>query len=156
MPSPLPRWNHRLPFALFTCDGGLPRISGGSASTSVFSRPAQRSLTLRPACSPSPLQTLYTGGFSRFVASTTAPIATGWSDSCRTGFAPAERQRLCTAHGYISRMISAGSRLTLSSQNSSRSAKSINDLVSSRKTFCATPTRRQRHFIIFLTKRSCH
>jgi hypothetical protein len=24
--------------------------------------------------------TLYTGGFSRFVTSTTAPIATGWSD----------------------------------------------------------------------------
>jgi len=24
--------------------------------------------------------TLYTGGFSRFVASTAAPIATGWSD----------------------------------------------------------------------------
>ena len=28
----------------------------------------------------------------------TAPIATGWSDSCRAGFAPAERQRLSTAH----------------------------------------------------------
>ncbi|CDQ11467.1 protein of unknown function [Acidithiobacillus ferrivorans] len=41
---------------------------------------------------------LYTGGFSRFVTSTTAPIATGWSDSCRAGFAPAERPCLCTAH----------------------------------------------------------
>ena len=29
----------------------------------------------------------------------TAPIATGWSDSCRTGSAPAEKQRLSTAHG---------------------------------------------------------
>ncbi len=28
----------------------------------------------------------------------TAPIATGWSDSCRAGFAPAEEWRLCTAH----------------------------------------------------------
>ncbi len=28
----------------------------------------------------------------------TAPIATGWSDSCRTGSAPAEKQRLSTAH----------------------------------------------------------
>ena len=44
------------------------------------------------------LRTFYTGGFSRFVASTTAPIATGWSESCRAGFAPAEKQRLCTAH----------------------------------------------------------
>ena len=29
----------------------------------------------------------------------TAPTATGWSDSCRAGFAPAEEWRLCTAHG---------------------------------------------------------
>jgi hypothetical protein len=42
--------------------------------------------------------TLYTGGFSRFVTSTTAPIATGWSDPCRAGFAPAEKPCLRTAH----------------------------------------------------------
>ena len=28
----------------------------------------------------------------------TAPIATGWSDTCRAGFAPARRRRLSTAH----------------------------------------------------------
>ena len=28
-----------------------------------------------------------------------APTATGWSDSCRAGFAPAEGRRLRTAHG---------------------------------------------------------
>ena len=33
----------------------------------------------------SPYVTLYTEGFSRFVTSTTAPIATGWSESCRVG-----------------------------------------------------------------------
>ena len=27
-----------------------------------------------------------------------APTATGWSDSCRAGFAPAEEWRLVTAH----------------------------------------------------------
>ncbi|GHU25880.1 hypothetical protein AGMMS50256_01510 [Betaproteobacteria bacterium] len=43
-------------------------------------------------------RTFYTRGFSRFVSSTTAPIASGWSESCRAGFAPAERQRLGTAH----------------------------------------------------------
>ena len=37
-------------------DSGLPRILGGSASASYFSRPAQRSLALRPACSPSSFQ----------------------------------------------------------------------------------------------------
>jgi hypothetical protein len=38
--------------------------------------------------------TLYTEGFGRFVTSTTAPIATGWSDSCRVGISPTERTRL--------------------------------------------------------------
>ena len=45
-----------------------------------------------------PYKTLYTRGFSRFVTSTAAPVATGRSESCRTGFAPAERQSLGTAH----------------------------------------------------------
>jgi hypothetical protein len=59
---------------------GLPRNRGGSAPALVFSRPAQRSLTLRPTRSPSRLATLCTRGFSSFVASTTALIATGWSE----------------------------------------------------------------------------
>ena len=50
--------------------------------------------SLQPACSPSPIRTLYTGSFSRFVASTTVPIATGWNDSCRVGISPTERTRL--------------------------------------------------------------
>ena len=41
--------------------------------------------------------TLYTGGSGRFVASAAAPIATGWNESCRAGFAPAERPCLRTA-----------------------------------------------------------
>ncbi len=45
-----------------------------------------------------PYRTLYTRGFNRFVTSTAAPVATGRSESCRAGFAPAERQRLNTAH----------------------------------------------------------
>ena len=40
----------------FAYDHGLPHIVGGSASAKSVSRPAQRSLTLRPACSPSSLQ----------------------------------------------------------------------------------------------------
>jgi len=42
--------------------------------------------------------TLYIEGFSRLVTATTAPIATGWSDSCRVGLSPTERSRLSTAH----------------------------------------------------------
>ena len=41
-----------VPFPLI----GLPRVYGGSAAASWFSRPAQRSLTLRPACLPSRLR----------------------------------------------------------------------------------------------------
>ena len=40
-------------FALFTSNVSLPRISAGSASALPFTRPAQRSLALRPARSPS-------------------------------------------------------------------------------------------------------
>ena len=59
---------------------GLPSNRGGSAPALSVSRPAQRSLTLRPARSPSRLATLCTRGFSSFVASTAALIATGWSE----------------------------------------------------------------------------
>jgi len=45
--------------------------------------------------------TLSTGGFSRVVAAPTAPIATGWSDSCRVGFAPTGPPNLCTAHCIV-------------------------------------------------------
>ena len=37
--------------ARFPSNSGLPRNSGGSASALPFSRPAQRSLLVRPACS---------------------------------------------------------------------------------------------------------
>jgi hypothetical protein len=56
MPSPIPRqvgWNlfaRTIPFA-----SAFPRTLGGSAPASLFSGPAQRSLTLQPARSPSRL-----------------------------------------------------------------------------------------------------
>ena len=78
---------------------GLPSTRGGSAPASLFSGPARRSLTLRPARSPSRLATLYTRGFSSLVASTAALIATGWSELApgrvypRCGPAPSRRTR---------------------------------------------------------------
>ena len=45
--------------------------------------------------------TLCIEGFDCFVASTAAPIATGWSESCRAGLSPAEDLRLF--HGARSR-----------------------------------------------------
>ncbi len=45
--------------------------------------------------------TRYTEGFSHFITSMTAPVASGWSDSCRVGLAPTEERRLSTAHTQI-------------------------------------------------------
>jgi hypothetical protein len=41
--------------------------------------------------------TCYTEGFSHFVTSMTAPVASGWS-GCRVGLAPTGKRRLLTAH----------------------------------------------------------
>jgi hypothetical protein len=72
----------------------------GSACTSSFSRFAQRSLALRPAHSRGHLYvTSYTEGFSHFVTSMTAPVASGWS-GCRVGLAPTGKRRLVTAHTF--------------------------------------------------------
>jgi hypothetical protein len=64
-------------FNLFLRGISLPQNLGGSASTSRLSRPAQRSLTLRPAYSPSHSHAPLRRRLQRFVTVTTAPIATG-------------------------------------------------------------------------------
>ena len=64
-----------IPFA-----SAFPETVAGRLLHQLFSGPAQRSLTLRPARSPSRLATLCTRGFSSLVASTAALIATGWSE----------------------------------------------------------------------------
>jgi len=87
--------------ACFPNDGGLPRSKGGSAPALPFSRPAQRSLTFRPAYSPSRLATLYTGGFGDVVTYVSAPIATDCGNICRVGLSPTEVPRLFTAHFRI-------------------------------------------------------
>ena len=77
--------------ARFPTAVSLPRIVGGSASALSVSRPAQRSLALRPACSLNrPLAILLHRSASvHSLPPCTAPTASGWSDSCRAGFAPA-------------------------------------------------------------------
>ncbi len=42
----------------------------------------------------------YIKGFSYFVTSITAPIASGWSDDCRVGLSPTGKRRLITAHAH--------------------------------------------------------
>ena len=79
-------------FALFPSRSSLPRINGrvGLRIThfedcSAFTHVAACTLA------KSPKVTLYIEGFSHFVASMTAPIASGWSDSCRVGLSPTGR-----------------------------------------------------------------
>ena len=59
---------------------GLPCETVRSAPAIIVSGPAQRSLSLWPARSPSRLATLSTEGSDSFVASAAASIATGWSE----------------------------------------------------------------------------
>src|SRR5271165_5898134 len=81
----------------------FPEIAVGSACTSTFSRLARRSLGLRPAHSRRHLYvTSYTEGFSHFVTSMTAPVASGRSVR-RVGLAPTGKRRLLTAHANSGR-----------------------------------------------------
>ena len=84
--------------AHFPGHDSLPPSHAGSASVLSISRPAQRSLLVTACVLARFLRTLFTEGFSRFVTSTTAPIAAGWSNSCRTGLPPAGSARVSTAH----------------------------------------------------------
>ncbi len=88
--------------ARFPSTSGLPKILDGSASTLPVSRPAQRSLHVT-ACllAESPNDPFHQRLRSLRYTSTTAPIATGWSDSHRAGISPAEEPYLGTAHQNI-------------------------------------------------------
>jgi hypothetical protein len=87
----------------FPSDCGLPRFNGGSAPTLRLSRPAQRLLTLRPACSRN------RRGDSLHRRLRRSCCLHRRSDcyrlerpSCRAGVAPAEDPSLFTAHVEIS------------------------------------------------------
>src|SRR3981189_1281473 len=85
----------------------FPEIAVGSTCTSSFSRLARRSLALRPAHSRRHLYvTCYTEGFSHFVTSMTAPVASGWSVR-RGGLAPTGKRRLLPAHANTGHSSSA-------------------------------------------------
>src|SRR5271155_1562270 len=65
------------------------------------------SLALRPAHSRRHLYvTSYTAGFSHFVTSMTAPVASGWSVR-RVGLSPTGKRRLVTAHANSGHLISS-------------------------------------------------
>jgi polar amino acid transport system permease protein len=77
------------------------RATCPAGSSNAWRSPA-RSPPIRRFCfSTSPLPpstpTSYTEGFSHFVTSMTAPVASGWS-GCRVGLPPTEKRRLLTAN----------------------------------------------------------
>jgi hypothetical protein len=82
MLPPLPRCSDWASSSLVNpAVSAFPGMAAGSACTSSFSRFAQRSLALRPAHSRrSPIRDPLSEGFSHFVSSMTAPVASGWSD----------------------------------------------------------------------------
>ena len=71
-----------------------PKFSGVGFRFALFE--ACSAFTHVTACmlAESPEVILSIEGFNGFIASTAAPIATGWSDSCRVGLSPTEDLRL--------------------------------------------------------------
>ena len=76
----LPRYGSRVGLHIFLFE-----------ACSTFTRVAACTLAL------SPIRDTLIEGFSHFVTSMTAPIASGWS-GCQVGLAPTGKRRLCTAH----------------------------------------------------------
>src|SRR5262249_33562508 len=100
MPSPFPRrtrcWDVaplKAAAAAFPYhqQGRLPhqRCRGLRGVHPRYSLPARRVAQTTP----------YTRGFGSFVTSTTAPIATGWSNSCQVGLPPTEELHLSRRTG---------------------------------------------------------
>ena len=87
--------------AHFPASGSLPQRTGGSAPAFQVSRPAQRSLALRPAWSlDHPRRPVPPKCFERcrYLHHPLRLLPAG-ATVCRAGFAPAEGRCLSTAHG---------------------------------------------------------
>ena len=107
----------------------FPENVVGSACTSSFSRLARRLLALRPAHSRSHLYvTSYTEGFSHFVTSMTAPVASGWSVR-RVGLAPTGKRRLVTAHTLSGHFRGVARELQLGGKRTSQYCRASGRLV---------------------------
>src|SRR5712672_561990 len=99
MLSPLPRhsgWAHY--FAHSPSRISLPRY-GSRVGLCIVLFEACSAFTRVTACTlaPSPIRDALSEGFSHFVTSLAAPVASGWR-GCRVGLAPTGKRRLVTAH----------------------------------------------------------
>src|SRR6476646_858224 len=99
MPPPIPRCSNWAYSSLNSPSCfNLPRY-GSRVGLHIFLFEACSAFTRVAACTLalSPIRDTLIEGFSHFVTSMTAPIASGWS-GCRVGLAPTGKRRLVTAH----------------------------------------------------------
>ncbi len=102
MPPPIPRCSNWAYSSLNSPSCfSLPRY-GSRVGLHIFLFEACSTFTRVAACTLalSPIRDTLIEGFSHFVTSMTAPIASGWS-GCRVGLTPTGKRRLCTAHAKI-------------------------------------------------------
>src|SRR6187401_2975551 len=114
MPPPLPRrsgWAHC--FAHSPSRISLPR-KGCRVGLRIVLFEACSAFTHVAACTLalSPIRDTLIEGFSHFVTSMTAPIASGWS-GCRVGLAPTGKRRLVTAHTHAGHPRSRGAPVAM-------------------------------------------
>src|SRR6202048_5119105 len=96
MPPPIPRCSNWAYSSLHSPSYfSLPRY-GSRIGLHIFLFEACSTFTRVAACTLalSPIRDTLIEGFSHFVTSMTAPIASGWR-GCRMGFAPTGKRRLC-------------------------------------------------------------
>jgi hypothetical protein len=95
--NPMDEW-HARHSSSFDVEITDPRY-GSRVGLHIFLFEACSTFTHVAACTLalSPIRDTLIEGFSPFVTSMTAPIASGWS-GCRVGLAPTGKRRLCTAH----------------------------------------------------------
>src|SRR5664279_6132558 len=101
MPPPIPRCSNWAYSSLNSPSCfSLPRY-GSRVGLHIFLFEACSTFTRVAACTLalSPIRDTLIEGFSHFVTSMTAPIASGWS-SCRVGLPPTGKRRLVTAHTH--------------------------------------------------------
>src|SRR5260370_25301609 len=99
MPPPIPRCSNWAYSSLNSPSHfSLPRY-GSRVGLHIFLFEACSTFTRVAACTLalSPIRDTLIEGFSHFVTSMTAPIASGWS-GCRVRLAPTGKRRLSTAH----------------------------------------------------------
>src|SRR5262247_1978888 len=103
MPPPLPRCSGWAYSSLISPSRiNLPR-KGRRVGLHIVLFEACSAFTRVAACTlaRSPIRDPLSEGFSHFVTSMTAPVASGWS-GCRVGLAPTGERRLVTAHTHSS------------------------------------------------------